>query len=234
MFSQSVIENLNYYVYYLKDPRNGEVFYIGKGLGNRIFNHIACADEFVLESEKLDRIREIKSSNNLVQHFVVRHGLSEKESFEIEAALIDFIGISNLSNIQGGHYSSDYGIKTTEEISAMYDAEELKTDEPIILININEQYRREMTTDELYEATRKSWVIGQNRSKATYAVPTYRGLTREVYKIDSWYSVPEHGKNRWGFVGSVADEEIRRKFRYKAIKTYFPKGAANPIRYVNC
>jgi hypothetical protein len=39
MFSQAVIENLGYYVYYLKDPRDDKVFYLGKGVGNRLFNH---------------------------------------------------------------------------------------------------------------------------------------------------------------------------------------------------
>ena len=33
-FSQAAIEKLNYYVYCLIDPRNNEVFYIGKGCGN--------------------------------------------------------------------------------------------------------------------------------------------------------------------------------------------------------
>ena len=33
--SQEVIEELKYYVYKLIDPRNGNVFYVGKGIYNR-------------------------------------------------------------------------------------------------------------------------------------------------------------------------------------------------------
>lgn len=32
-----------YYVYVLVDPRDGAIFYVGKGLGDRMFNHNRCA-----------------------------------------------------------------------------------------------------------------------------------------------------------------------------------------------
>lgn len=234
MFSQFVIEQLGYYVYFLKDPRNEEVFYVGKGFGNRVFEHLACSIEPDAVSEKLDRIREIINSNNRVKHRILRHGLTESSAFEIEAALIDYIGASNLSNLQGGHYSNDFGLKTTDEISAIYDVEELDTELPLVLININRMYRRDMTALELYDATRKSWVIGNRREKATYAIATYKGLTREVYKIDTWFPVEVKGKSRWGFNGDIANEGVRNSLRYRSISSYFLRGAANPIKYVNC
>lgn len=234
MFSQAVIESLKYYVYFLKDSRTDTVFYVGKGVGNRIFNHLDCAIESDGETEKLDTIRDIINSGNTVGHFILRHGLDEKTAFEIEAALIDFVGMQNLSNLQGGHYSSDFGLKTAEEISAIYEAEDLLTDIPLILININRLYRRDMTDKELYDSTRKAWVIGSRKEKAKYAVATYRGLAREIYKIEDWFPIDVNGKPRWGFNGSVADNEVRESLRYKSISSYFEQGAANPVRYLNC
>jgi len=234
MFDQAVIEKLDYYVYFLQDPRTGKIFYVGKGKENRIFAHLDGAIETNGKSEKLGQIREIISSGNEVKHFILRHGMSENTAFEVEASLIDFVGMENLSNLQGGHYSSDFGIKTTEEITAMYHAKNFQANDPIILININKLYDRKMTSEQLYEATRKSWVVGGRKQNAKFAIPTYQGLTREVYEIKSWFKVPEHGSNRWGFNGILANNEIREKYRYMSIKSDFPKGASNPIKYINC
>lgn len=231
MFSQSVIEQIGFYVYFLRDPQKKEVFYIGKGIGNRVFDHVACAIAEPAESEKFDRIRAIESSGNSVQHFILRHGLANEQiAFEIEAAIIDFVGIANLSNLHNGHYSTDFGIKTSEEVNAMYLAPVFSTNEPVMLININKLFDREMTASEIYDATRKAWVVGERRNKAKYAIATYRGLTREVYKINDWYQI----ENRWGFNGQLADETVRANFRYKSVKEIMVRGAANPIRYFNC
>ena len=142
--------------------------------------------------------------------------------------------MDNLSNQQGGHYSSDYGIKTAEEINAMYNAETFKTDIPLILININKRYYREITENKLYDATRKSWVIGERKNQAKFVVATYRGLTREVYKIHEWFPVEIEGKTRWGFNGVLANEVLRNELMYKLISSFFSKGAVNPIKYLNC
>lgn len=233
-FSQSVIENLGYYVYFLRDPRDSEVFYVGKGKGNRIFQHLACALKTHTENEKLDQIREIEKAGRKVEHFVLRHGLTEEEAFEVEAALIDYLGVDSLANIMGGKYSSDYGIKTTGEIIAQYSAKKLVALDSLVLININKLFRRDMTAGELYESTRKAWVIGKRREKALYAVPHWRGLTREVYKIDQWHHCPGNGKNRWAFSGELADDEVRGQYCYRSVKSLFKQGASNPIRYVNC
>ena len=221
MFTQATIESLQYYVYFLQDPRDNNVFYVGKGVGNRVFNHVEVALAEDLISDKLDVIRDIANSGYKVKHYILRHGLSEQEAFEIEAALIDFVGVNNLSNLQGGHYSSDYGIKTSDEIIAMYRSEDLLTNEPIMLININRLYDRKMTDVELYDATRKSWVVGIRREKVRYVIATYRGLTREIYKVHDWYPSMLNGKNRWAFNGDVANENIRSLLRYKSIKHFY-------------
>lgn len=112
----------------------------------------------------------------------------------------------------------------------MYAAPPLVTEEPVMLININRLFERGLSHEELYDATRKSWVVGERRYKAKYAIATFRGITREIYRIRNWYQM----ENRWAFDGEVADEEIRGALRYKMITGFNKRGAANPIRYLNC
>ena len=244
-FDKAVEEKLGHYVYYLKDPRpSGKgVFYIGKGGGkdkkkaagnSRMFQHVLSASETNKQTETLNIIREIEKSGKEVKHFILRHGLkNEAIAIEIEAALIDFIGVKNLSNLQSGHRSDDYGLKRADEIAAMYKVEQLSTNEPLLLININKLYDRRLNDEDLYNATRKAWVLDRNRlKKVKYAVATYHGLTREVYKIDDWYPCDIDGKTRWGFNGDKANSEIRQKLSYKSLDKYRSRG--NPIRYVNC
>ncbi len=43
LFSPYVSEQLQSYVYVLRDPRDDVVFYVGKGVGNRVFAHTQAA-----------------------------------------------------------------------------------------------------------------------------------------------------------------------------------------------
>ncbi len=45
-FPQSVVDAIQFYVYRLIDPRNGETFYVGKGKENRVFQHIRAEKDF--------------------------------------------------------------------------------------------------------------------------------------------------------------------------------------------
>jgi len=54
-FSQSIIEQLGFYVYLLIDPETEQIFYIGKGTGNRIFAHINQALVSPKDTDKLEK-----------------------------------------------------------------------------------------------------------------------------------------------------------------------------------
>ncbi|WP_286386799.1 LEM-3-like GIY-YIG domain-containing protein [Acinetobacter bereziniae] len=77
-FSSEIIEQLKWYVYRLIDPRDGLTFYVGRGRGNRVFDHINGLieeqyDEFL--SLKMKQIRDIKLANLDIIHVIHRHGL---------------------------------------------------------------------------------------------------------------------------------------------------------------
>lgn len=231
MFTDEIQAQLQYYIYFLRDPRSKQVFYVGKGKGNRLFDHVACALDTPTESDKLALIRDIHASGREVEHFILRHGMEEDTAFELEAAIIDFVGLNTLANVQSGHYSTDVGIKTVDEVVAMYQAAPLATNLPVILLNIGKRYDRKMSDEEIYAATRSAWVVGSKRDKARYAVATCRGITREVFDIQEW--VKETG-SRWSFNGTRAASPVRGALKGKSIAHLLKKGAANPVYYLNC
>lgn len=238
MFDQLTIEKLGYYVYALIDPKDNKPFYIGKGIGNRIFNHKDCAINEKESNLKLDTIREIIADGLNVEHLILRHGLTEKEAFEIEATLIDFGNFSGFrfSNLVSGHHSEERGLMTTDELIRLYNAEPLnELLDPAVIVNINKKYIRGQSSDEIYHATKEAWVIGEQKRKTTkYALSEYCGIIIEVFEICNWYPVKttDNKRNhRWGFTGTMAKPEIRQKYLNKSIAHTKKKGAANPIRF---
>jgi hypothetical protein len=69
-FPAIVEEKLEWYVYALIDPRDGRLFYIGKGKGSRVFSHAADAIEGDSETEKLDLIRDVIKSGVTVETLI--------------------------------------------------------------------------------------------------------------------------------------------------------------------
>lgn len=233
--SQSTIESLQYYVYLLIDPRNDKPFYVGKGHGNRVNQHLLGALETDLdEVEKIKTIHDIQKANLGVEHVVLRHGLTEKEAFEVESAVIDLIGMKYLTNIVAGHYASERGLMSLEDIAIKYQAEDAEFDEPALLININKLYHYDTTPEELYEATRKHWLVSRERvENIRLACGVYAGIIREVYVPESWHESPADQDGRSYFRGTVAPGQIRGRYINKSVAKYWRKGSQNPIKYVS-
>lgn len=231
-FSNSVIEKIQYYVYILIDPRDQQIFYIGKWKWNRVFSHINWAIGWDKSSQKIAQIHSIISSWSEVKHYIVRHGLTEKESLEVEWALIDFYWKSNLTNIVLWHNSSDRWIMNIDEININYDAEDIVIKQELMLININSKYYFWISKEELYQITRKTWKANlENAQKFKYVLCHYHWIVREVYEVDEWY---KSSRLEWRieFYGQVATSEIREKYQHKSISNYFKKWSQNPIKYI--
>lgn len=236
-FPRSVIERLGYYVYSLTDPRTRRVFYIGKGTGNRVFMHAAGAVDGRRSDQKLDTIRAIERSGRSVRYAILRHGLIEKEAFEVESALIDLVGLPELTNKVIGHATDRRGRMTVKEVVATYRAEAVVIREPSLLIIINRQYRQNMPPDRLYEITRGNWVLGQRRDGARYAFAVYKGLIREVYAIRGWRQTgtrepTQQRSRRSRFSGEVAAD--MQHYVGGDVSSYIRRGCQSPVLYLNC
>ena len=125
-------------------------------------------------------------------------------------------------------------------------------DEPVVAININQQYKHVQNAEDLYNATRGIWRLNiQRAGKAKYAFSVYQGEIKEVYEIDKWipvsnatrqywkereaaqgrYFPPEVHDGRSEFIGKLAPEAIRKKYIGRQMPV---RPSQNPIRYFNC
>lgn len=129
----------NYYVYALCNE-DKIPFYIGKGKGARLTQHLDDADQVsaILKSgeenndsqEKIsysEKIKRIIENRNNIQCVIIKWGLTEAEAFMCESALINLLDFScgktieKLTNIVNGHASE------TEKASRAADKTKART-----------------------------------------------------------------------------------------------------------
>jgi hypothetical protein len=124
-------------------------------------------------------------------------------------------------------------------------------DEPVVAININQQYKHVVSAEDLYNCTRGIWRLSRERAgKARYAFAVYQGVIKEVYEIEKWIPVSQATREYWReresaqghdlsethegrseFVGEVALEAVRKKYVGRRMPV---RHSQNPIRYFNC
>lgn len=252
MFSQKVQEELGYYVYCLVDPRDKKIFYIGKGVGNRVFAHACDALEYEdVSTEKLEKIREIIKSGHEVEHYILRHKLTEEDALTVESVLIDFLTYqefnteSLLTNIVAGHHQWNEGIKTVDQIMQIYDCKPLllKPGHKLLMVNLNRTYMKKSedgmrVNSDLYEITRKYWKVSKhNADQIDYLLGVYKGVVRCVLKpTTKWLPFKHREKDgritiRYYVEGVIDDKEGNDLYLNKDVTAYpFPSGGA--IRYI--
>lgn len=238
MLTRKVKDEIKTYVYVYIDPRNNKPFYIGRGQGDRVFDHLS--DE--TDSVKVAVIKELDSLRLKPTIEILRHGLSQEESKLVESVCIDLLGLENLTNEVKGKYSRQYGRSSIEDLVRRYDAPPVTIDiERCIAININKTYRPGMSARQLYECTRGVWPLKEaNINTAEYALAVYQEVILEVYKIEKWFSAGavfservHLSSMRVEFVGNLAPI-ISQKYKGKSLPGLFSSGARFPVRYINC
>ena len=98
----------SYYVYVLRDPSTQEIFYVGKGKGNRLGQHFANArsGKTFYNEPRLERLRKLLEKGCTPKQIgrIVARVENEALAYIIESFYMKFVvGFDRLKNIQSGH-----------------------------------------------------------------------------------------------------------------------------------
>lgn len=239
-FNTMVSLKLDHYVYALCDPEKvsdplKKVFYIGKGQGNRCFNHAkeerGKKDEPLLEGEhKLAVIRDIRKKGLDVEILIVAHGLSADKAFQMEAVLIPLIGTQNK---QSGHKNEEFWL-TKPQIQELYDkpVQRKEIDElngKILFVSLNHQDIDvlQRNDDDMAKNTLGNWAVSEEKSRNVDVIIGVKNkLVVSIYKVekaDSGYALfdtipreQKHQKNRSKFFG-MRMLELEKKLKGRTI-----------------
>ena len=140
--------------------------------------------------------------------------------------------MDNLENKIKG-FGLALGRSTLEEVKQLYETKTIlvSTKHAGLAFNLNKSYRSSISDIELLENTRGSWARVPRDPELKYAYATYNSIVKEVYEIRLWLPAgTQHSffrdkklgdvrlKNRYEFVGAIASNEIRSRYKGKLIK----------------
>jgi hypothetical protein len=232
---------LGHYVYLYVNPLDGSIFYVGKGKGGRALAHLEDAHK----REVAKTIRAIRAAGEEPRIEILAHALPSADvALHVEAAVIDALGLAGLANLVRGWRGAHFGRAPVNEVVARYTRRRAKIREPAILIRPNREYRYGMSDVEVYDATRSAWIVGDRRERAELAFSVFEGVVREVYRITGWvragstFNTLRQGREgrapgRWEFIGVLAPEHLRLRYKNSYVGDLFDQGARNPISYLN-
>lgn len=200
-------DKLGKYIYALRDPRDGKIFYVGQGSNDRVFGHFNEADDclknatpFRQMSSKVIRILDIWNNNEDVEWIILAHNLSadDKVADLIEAAIYD-----SLSESQNGETVNEVSPPNSSRLLPD-DLEAMAADfvnpttayENVFIFPIQNALTR---GSDPYNATRTTWPVSihyQNLTPA-YAVGLKNSISKGSFEISSWADVIGTGKQEF-------------------------------------
>ena len=235
-----VWDSLGFYVYAYVDPTDLAIRYVGKGIGNRALSHLN-SDE---ESAKVDWIQGLKEIGKEPQIDIIARNLTEETAFLIERSLIDAIGLGSgkLTNKVRGH-DVESGRESIQEIAIKLNPQRADFNHNILILRLNQHWRKNMSEGELYDITRGIWKLGSRRERVEVVLAVSNGIVRQVYIPESWHpagtttysykhpDIEEKHRSRWEFVGKPATKKEHLEYMYKDVSWFYKKGEQTSTRY---
>jgi hypothetical protein len=200
-------EKLGKYVYALRDPRDGKIFYVGQGVNDRVFEHFNEADNclnssmsFKQMSSKIIRILDIWNNNEDVEWIITAHNLSTDSNVAdlIESAIFD-----SLSESQNGETLNEVSPPNSSrllpddlEAMAAEFVNPTTAHDNVFIFPIQNALTKGINP---YNATRTTWAVSNNYQKLNpaYAVGLKNSISKGSFEISTWTSVAGTSKQEF-------------------------------------
>lgn len=199
-------EKLGHYVYALRNPLDGALFYVGKGLDDRVLAHangvidqVTLDKDEVVESLKNDIIKSIHAAGLEVECFIVQHGLaSHDHAFATESAVYGTLkmladGLEHpqfkLANKVAPPTFTEYGLRSIHRVLAQYgrpaNCSLIPHNTLLIKVTKSGTWDPDMSRQEVWEATRGWWQLNKSRLdhiRYVMAIPSF--VIRGVWEVE--------------------------------------------------
>lgn len=245
-FDQKTQEKLLAYVYGLFDPAEPRwPFYIGKGRGNRLFDHARGVpdgtEDHAQLSQKLRQINDIRSAGRTVIHKILRFGLTDDEALKIEASMIDLVNYikpDTLTNEISGQGVAE-GFYDAGDLAVSLAAQPLISEYRLLVIKIERRWSgliekygsaAAVPDDDIFEATKGDWKLSIVRAQqAECVVSVARGLVRGTFVPAGWQDAGYEDRKR---MTGARDNTRFHSLKNMSVAHLFSRGSQNPIRYL--
>lgn len=247
-FPPGVATKLGWYVYLLCEPRAGRPVLVGRGRGDRCFDHVRAArgpwrgpddgsppsvdgDHRSDAFPGLDQIRRVEAADGPVRVEILRWGMSADEAKLAEVVATDALGMPvDTKRRSQRQAASELGARLAKRAK-------FKQEHPTVLLRIGGQ-----GAGTEYEEVRHGWRIGRRWTdprgphSPRWAVLVAGELVVAVYRIEGWEPTPLPGPPgppgpsrtarstyRHSFIGE-RDDRLEGRYLGRSVASYLGTG----------
>ena len=244
-FPANIHKEILNYIYAIYDPREALPFYVGRGVGDRVFSHLKDSHNKEVDS----KILMLRNQGLEPVIKILIHGLNTKQARAAETVAIAMLGKDNLANkvLSGG---SSFTNVSPEELIHHYNAKKVLIKHLAVLI-VRNPWNPNQSERYHYDLTRASWKVGKKKDFAEYAFLIHQGVVKKVYTVATWYpdGTTFHIRNnpdpnnehyhedykirdRYEFVGRLLhpEDELSKLYVGKSVKRYL-RASGSAIHY---
>jgi len=192
-FSQETAEAIRSYVYALLDSRR-RTFYVGKGRGQRCFQHARAAIKYRKSSDepnpKLEFIRDLhRKTGEWPRIEIIRHELNDDEARLLEAILIKAFRTDY--NLAAGLNANNFCL-STEDVEGIHSdpLPESELGSSVLLVSLNGSKKDglnpfpDIRKRELPRRVLRYWRMAREKAAIVdYIAGVYRQVVRIVFEV---------------------------------------------------